>query len=419
MQNSAETQWKVFEEANDFQLDLVAKSPFDQGRRVYRIGENAWKVVCKSLTTSQSKRRANLEQEYKILECLDGAQIAPRPLGFFAQGDFEWIAIEWIHGRKCGSKKGLVPNIQDLCKAWNALNRLSCLGISHGDVRPSNLLFNDAGQCIIIDFDQATNVGRFNAFISNIVGVAKSGRTISFLYLCRVTMSPIIPRLLKSPVRALRRAVSRHRRLPNSSQCNTPALEMLRRAWELGQRSNANAPNASVCYYRVEESGLVFPGERPWKDRWSVLRKVVDFEGKRVLELGCNLGLLSTWLLRHEGASQALCVDHDPEILSAAALTARAYEQTPMFCCVDFDQPSQWEKSLIQFEPEIVFALSVFNWVTDKDRFLRFLSRFPLVIIESHETFELERERMSPFGFDVSLVAYSERDRPVVKCRKI
>jgi 2-polyprenyl-3-methyl-5-hydroxy-6-metoxy-1,4-benzoquinol methylase len=208
-------------------------------------------------------------------------------------------------------------------------------------------------------------------------------------------------------------------RTPRISKTASPKLHKLREAWSIARKSDASAPGVPVCYYEITEDGYRFPGERPWDERWTVLRGITPLRGKRILELGCNLSLLSCFALKEEGAENALCVDVDSKILAAAQLIADAYGVTPLYKRVDFDSRYPWEKELLSFKPDVVTALSVLNWVRDKERFLQFLANFNEVIFEGHEPFEVEKARFLQVGFTrIREVSVSERARPIMLCQK-
>ena len=80
-----------------------------------------------------------------------------------------------------------------------------------------------------------------------------------------------------------------------------------------------------------------------------------------------------------------------------------------------FDDSRSWEEELAAFRPTVVTALSVLNWVAQKDRFMRFLGRFDKVLFEGHESEVIESRRLEAVGFNhVELLAKSERQRPVI-----
>jgi cyclopropane fatty-acyl-phospholipid synthase-like methyltransferase len=147
---------------------------------------------------------------------------------------------------------------------------------------------------------------------------------------------------------------------------------------------------------------------------------VTTYTNRRVLELGCNMALLSTFALREAGAQTALAVDCDPTILDAAAKIARAFGMAPEFRRIDFDRDTGWEDQLEAFRPDIVVALSVLHWVQDKARFLAFLGRFDEVIFEGHDSSRIERCRLRLAGFtEIDLVDTSERGRAILRARKL
>jgi SAM-dependent methyltransferase len=141
--------------------------------------------------------------------------------------------------------------------------------------------------------------------------------------------------------------------------------------------------------------------------------------GKRVLELGCNMALLSTHLLRESGAAAALAVDRDPAILKAAAEVANTFDVRIELREVDIDGDADWETALAAFSPDVVFCLSVLHWIQEKARLLAFLGRFEELVYEGHDSARSECRRLRAAGYDsIRLVATSERGRPILHCRK-
>src|SRR5437773_7324167 len=94
-------------------------------------------------------------------------------------------------------------------------------------------------------------------------------------------------------------------------------LALAHRAWQTAAGAEAN--QVHICYYSMQFEGFLLPGERPWEPRWQLLQRFVSVQGGRVLELGCNLGLLSTYALR-AGAADAFGVDTDATLLEANRL---------------------------------------------------------------------------------------------------
>jgi len=300
------------------------------------------------------------------------------------------------------------------------LARCSWRGVAHNDLRAENVLVDERGTCFLIDFDQATLCSRTSALLANFIGIGlgkgATKVTLSKLLIEKMLPTPAVDGLRRLKLKADRK---RWRRLPRLPENASPRLRKLLDAWRTAQQSDANAPGMGLAYYSLREEDVLLPGERPWDERWEVLRNVTDFSGKRILELGCNMGLLSTHLLREEKAASAMGVDYEPGILQSAKLVAEAYEVSPLFKQVNFDADLGWEEDLAAFKPDVVFALNVYNWLSDKERFLRFLARFPVVILEGHDSYEIEVERLTRYApGECRLVSISERQRPLLICTR-
>jgi SAM-dependent methyltransferase len=219
-------------------------------------------------------------------------------------------------------------------------------------------------------------------------------------------------------MRRRRRGETLGYRLPALPEVATARQRLMYEAWDVATRSDASAPGVSVAYYSLTIDGLYPPGERPWQDRWAYLSGLADYRDKRILELGCNMGLLSTHLLVERDAAAVYGVDHDERILQSAALVASAYRMSPQFEEIELDSSLDWETKFRNWRPDIVFALNVPHWVIDQDRLLAFLATAPVLIFEGHDDFETEKQRLESAGLvDVKLCLPSERARPVIMAR--
>jgi predicted Ser/Thr protein kinase/predicted RNA methylase len=303
--------------------------------------------------------------------------------------------------------------------------RLAWRGVSHDDLRPENILLDGAGRVHLVDFDQAST-GRFAVCLArSLLGLGRGRAAVGNAILAplrerlQASLPPPLIRLLKGCRNRDRRPdASELPPLPPLPPAAGPGLRALDVAWRIAAASNASSPDQSVAYYQLEFQGLCWPGERPWAERWRALRRITPYRGRRVLELGCNLGLLSIFLLKEAGAAATLAVDRDAPILAAAANAARAFGVRPEFRRVDFDRDADWEAELLAFRPDVVFALSVLNWVADQARLLAFLARCDELIYEGHDSALVERRRLRAAGFTtIELVATSERGRPILHCR--
>ena len=164
-----------------------------------------------------------------------------------------------------------------------------------------------------------------------------------------------------------------------------------------------------VAYYAFTYRGRHFPGERPWYARWEPIRRAVDFRGKRLLEFGSNMGLLSSFATIY-GAVEAVGVDHDPLIIQSARLVAQGLGTGAEFERVDLIGDASWEERLAG--ADIAVAMSIVHWLPEPERLLRFLGRHSEVIYEGHDSVGVETERLRSVGFEeISVIAETDRDR--------
>jgi glycosyltransferase involved in cell wall biosynthesis/predicted RNA methylase len=291
------------------------------------------------------------------------------------------------------------------------LSRLHRRGIAHCDVRPDNILV-DGHRVSLIDYDQAFVTTAKKAAIADWVGLSRRGASPNPYWKFAVTT--LAPRAFGVGRRA-RAAVLRRGPTWIEPQETDKDLRLLARAWRIAERSPANAPGQRLGYYAMTYRGYHFPGERPWYLRWEPIKQTVEFEGKSVVELGCNMGLLSTFATLH-GASQATGVDGDRDIVRAARIVGRALGGGARFEIGDLTDRATYDDLP---EPEIVCALSVVQWLEDDRPLLDYLRRAPEVIFEGHRAVEIEERVLHDLGFThVERVLRTERGRFVLHGRK-
>ena len=368
-------------------------------------------------------RRQNLRGEFELLRRCQGIRGVPEALELIGGGDFHVLVLRRVPGEPLSrlelpwSRFARVM-LRVIATVWALARR----GVRHNDLRPDNVMVAPDGAVHLVDFDQASAGGLAECLFAA-VGIRVAGAPV-----CNGVLAPLrerlqarlSPRLIRAlrgrPLRIARRSVPALVPLPANAG---PKLRALDHAWRLAAAASASSPGERLAYYELEFQGVRFPGERPWAARWSRLRHVTTYDQRRILELGCNLALLSTFALADASASAALAVDADPKILEAAAMVAAAFGVAPEFRRIDFDRDRGWEDRLEAFRPDVVIALSVLHWLEDKARFLAFLGRFEEVVFEGHESSRIERERLRHAGFtEIDLVDTSERGRPILLVRK-
>ncbi|MEE8530718.1 MAG: sulfotransferase domain-containing protein, partial [Hyphomicrobium sp.] len=312
---------------------LLHQSPYDRGLRVYRHEDRVYKIAMRPLLESSSRRARDLRGEFDLLRRNRGVRGLPEAIDFHRAGDVEAAVYAAVDATTLAQLQlGWRTTLSVMLQLAAILARLSLRGISHNDILPQNVLVGEDGRVHLLDFDQATTCSIYRAILRNYLGLRIGVHPVFGSW--TTALKTLLKKLLSTSVaRAtgrlrswrsheatgeVRRSVQPNRVLPALAADASEAVKLLHRAWRLGQQSDANWPGAGVAYYSMEFEGYRFPGERPWSHRWECLRQIIDYKSKRIVELGCNMGLLSCSLLREAGASAALCVDGDAEILEAA-----------------------------------------------------------------------------------------------------
>jgi tRNA A-37 threonylcarbamoyl transferase component Bud32 len=405
---------------------LLSVSPFDPGgnHRVYRHRDRIIKVVMGHPDERNDRKwRRTLEEEFGILAASRDISAVPDPIAFKKNGTAAILVQRYVDGEDISSmieRRRALPLKLLLLDLPLVLFRLSAKRICHNDLVPRNILVSEPGTLYLIDFDQAEQTSVIEALLRNI-GLLKRGHVNNSLFTLfkSATKARLGPARTNQLRRLLGRENSNHAGIPPLPPNSSPRLQQLNEAWHIAQDSHASSPGVPVAYYSLTVDDFCFPGERPWSERWAVLRTLADYEGKRILELGCNMGLLSCFLLNEERAAAALAIDVDAEILRAAGHVADAFGVRPTYLQVDLDDPEPWEARLRPFAADIVFALNVLNWVKSRDRLLHFLGECGQVIFEGHESFDVEKARFEAVGFsNIRLAAMTERRRPLMICQK-
>ena len=404
-------------------IKFISESEVDPSRKTFLLND----IIIKSRKLDDDRsahlRHNALEQEYKILKLSDAVEGVPKALHYNKNEIYELLFLSYLPGVQLRNLHlSFFPSIKVTLKVLKILIRLSIKGICHNDVTPQNVLLMEKNKASLVDFDQAVRTTFVKAFAGNIFGIKSGESKVSYGLntILKDYLRKHFPNFLYSIKRLLGRnpEFEKHE-LPAIKDDADPKLKKLLDAWRIAQKSNASSPALPLAYYAIDFEGYHFPGERPWSERWNRIKNSSNYSGKTILELGCNMGLLSIYLLKEAGAAKCIGVDHDKKILKSAKLISEVFEVNPRFEQINFDSAKDWEGELLSENIEIVFALNVLNWVNDKDRLLKFLSNFPQIIFEGHETTEVERKRFEQIGFNkIEEIGYSERERIILKCVK-
>lgn len=390
---------------------LIAVSRYLCDSRVYAANGRVAKIRCKP--APGEKAYIPLDTEAEILD------LTGRSAEFGTDEDWEYLLQDRIDGTTFSTHLfeqqetvyGLRDKLRVLRRTIPELRAAHRQGISHGDLRPENLMITDHGVSLI-DFDRALRLSPLKSAYRDWVGVGPRSLRSPYPF-WKLALFALAPKVRSAGLRLRGALTSPKAELIASADQDLADLE---RAWRTAELSKANAAGQNQAYYAFSYRGRHFPGERAWYSRWDPIRTSVDFEGKSVLELGCNMGMLSTFATL-SGAVSAHGVDHDADIVDAARLVAQALGSDATFDQLDLMAPEPWEQLL--GGRDIVTALSVVHWLPEKERVLQFLGTHDELIYEGHDTLDIETARLRSIGFEhIDVVLETERDRHVLHARK-
>lgn len=402
---------------------LIHESKFDLSRKTYLLDD----IVIKSRKIDEDQsghlRTNDLEKEYNILKKCSGINGIPQALYYSRNNDYENLLLTLVSGVPLEYLKlNLFQFISVLWKLFNLLFKLSAGRISHNDLVPLNILVTENLKVSLVDFDQAVVTSRLKAFAGNYIGVKTGKSKVSYSMI--TVIKDFLRKKFPNTIYSLKQFLSKNNvledhKLPMIDENADPELKKMFKAWKIAQKSNASSPGFPLAYYSIDFKSTHLPGERPWIERWNKFKNVTEYQGKTIIELGCNMGLLSTYLLKEKASQKCIGVDNDAKILESAKLISEVYNVKPEFIKINFDSKDNWERKLFTYNADIIFALNVLNWLNDKQRFLSFLSHFPQVIFEGHDLPDVEKQRFTDIGFNlIEEIGYSERERIILRCRK-
>jgi 2-polyprenyl-3-methyl-5-hydroxy-6-metoxy-1,4-benzoquinol methylase len=395
---------------------LVALSASSTQRRVYKKDRTIFKIVL----SKENFYENTAEEEYLILKKIKHIYCVPKPISCDTYENCSILSIKEYNGEQIGQIGDYVSRFKAsvvvIAKGVFSLNRQ---GLRHGDIHIKNFLFLPSGEIKILDYDQAVFTTPLKAFLGDFLSIGKfPAKRCALRLFIQLLLSKLSPFLW--PNLGIGAFIRRLRFKKDLKELNsTHSDSELKLIWNQAKLSDSNAPGNRTSYYSLVYDDVIHQGERPWELRWAPINKAVNFKGKRLLELGCNLGLLSCYA-QHAGAlSGGLGVDQDPIIVAAAQNLAKFAEKDVKFLIHDFDNDDRLENAIEINNFDIVSAFSVLKWLKEKDRFLALLSHFDELLYEGHDSLDVEFSRLNSIGFyNISIITISERGRVVLFAKK-
>ncbi len=400
---------------------LVSVSAVSSDCRVYRTNDTIVKI--RRFTPSSIRGRNNsLEDEYLIMQQLSSVTGVPAVRGYTRMKEWELLEMESLPDL-VGQGPILAWLPETFTDFWGVVRvtmQMNRLGYSHGNLRRRNVGRNVEGGISVFGFEHACAASPWRCVLRDLWGLGtcerrseysafnrlRSVQGIGVLLRAMVTLAKKVITLLSrtgpSPIQRARRSKSNF--MQQARLQGNPSLETLAEAWSIASQSKTSK---GPSYYSLDVGGVHFPGDRPWLLRWEHVGKHVDWKGKRLLELGCNMGLLSIHA-KLSGAAFCLGVDREKEVLMSARLASRALGTDVEHRQIDLGHSSPWEDELKGFD--IVSCLSVMHWMKDKERVWAFISKHNEVLYEGHESEQEAENNLRRAGFTY-IVPLGKSDR--------
>jgi tRNA A-37 threonylcarbamoyl transferase component Bud32/SAM-dependent methyltransferase len=378
------------------EAQLLATCALSEGsNRVYASGKRIHKV---QLLDRLSPKPLTLAEEWQILKRLEGVRGVPQAASYTEHANFAILSYDRIEGTPIAeflaeNDFGRRAWFRCLSELSSLLNRIHKRGVIHRDLRPDNVLVRTDGTIGLIDFDQA-------------VAGAQDTEQVDIRGAKRGVVPPCIslPEFIEA--------------LGLTSEYDE-VMEQLHRAWRIASRSDASSPGRNLAYYDWLFGHTELPGERDWFSRWDLIYTGLQgtLRGARVLDLGCNLGLVATHCMLC-GAQRVTAVDVYEDILDAARMVADAAGVEVDFVKGDLNS-SDFVERLLGQEYDVILALSVTHWIKNRDQAARILAAAPILIFEGHSPASEEADNLRELGFAaVELLGYSERLRAMFRASR-
>jgi 2-polyprenyl-3-methyl-5-hydroxy-6-metoxy-1,4-benzoquinol methylase len=315
---------------------LEFKSFEFNSRKETLIGIDATRKYVIKIQIIKNKNKANsIEQEYEVMKHLNKngcvtcpeayelgtvqkSEIYPKTrenniLDSIDKTKFEYIIQEYIPDS--GTHK--------LADIVLALIEQKKLGVYQGDVKPDNVRFDPSKNiCYFIDYDQSIFLSDEQSNLDN----------ISFLNFCSEYDKA------KYGFGNWLRHFSRYTERNVTSLFSNKAFNLEATTVFKTQKTTNSA---SGIYHSIDERDIFINGSRALDVRAKLLDECTFDANERVLDIGCNAGLLSMYL--HDRGCRTVGVDNDPHIVVASKIISNILGKNIEYFHLDLDRTEQVE----------------------------------------------------------------------------
>jgi len=207
------------------------------------------------------------------------------------------------------------------------------LGVYQGDIKPANIRFDQAnGICYFIDYDQSILLNSEQINLDN----------NSFLDFCSAYDKN------KYGFGNWLRHFPRH-------TSHDVARLFINNSFNLEETTIFNTQNTTNTkngiYHTVDEKDIFIKGSRTVNSRTALLDEIEFGLDEKVLDVGCNAGLLSLYL--HDRGCQVTGIDNDPHIIIASKIISNILNKNIDYLDLDLDKTEQIDS----FDTIVLFSV--------------------------------------------------------------
>ena len=207
------------------------------------------------------------------------------------------------------------------------------LGVYQGDVKPDNVRFNqETGICVFIDYDQSIMLTQEQRNMNN----------IDFLNFCDE---------YDKQKYGFGNWLRHYPNINNEYALKFLVDGSLNLAYTTLIKLQKTTNSESGIYHTIDSKDVFMKGSRGISTRAELLDSVDFKQGERVLDVGCNAGLLSEYL--HDRGCTVTGVDNDYHITVTAKLISNILGRKISYDCVDLDLVDE----LPQFDSIMLFSV--------------------------------------------------------------
>ena len=134
-------------------------------------------------------------------------------------------------------------------------------------------------------------------------------------------------------------------------------------------------------YYNFSINNIQFKGSREFEARWEIIKNL-DLSGKKILDIGSNIGLIGLFLIHFNNAEKVTFVEHDSasckiikELSIGLGLQKKVEIINKNFNKINF-------KKSLGYNFDFVIMLSSFKYFNDMHKAMDYFKKFPSILFE-------------------------------------